>query len=179
MKYFCLIILFWINLDANSQIENKTPFFSLGIDFRQYPTDIENVPRGPLPEDNGLPSDDGRFWKAISIHGRYGIRFEKNWLFSVALYSRYNLLHRLESVSYPNPAYKQVKEKKNLKFDIFLDLEKRIRLKKEKERYFWGAAGLGFTNINSRFDIILTDTSEMDRFQNIITKGLCCILVPG
>lgn len=169
MKFLLLnIILFYSYVVA---AQKKISVLSFGIDYRLYPIDIEDVPRGPLPDNNGLPSDDGRFWQAVSIQGRYGIRFEKNWLISASLYTRYNLLHRLEGVRYPNPAFKQVKEKKNLKFDIFLDLEKKIRLKKEKERYFWGVAGLGFTNINSRFDIILTDTSEYGPFPEHHYKG--------
>jgi hypothetical protein len=176
MRGFFLYITIFISFYASSQ--KTTPFFSFGLDYRQYPIDIEDVPRGPLPGYNGLPSDDYRFWKVISIHSRYGLRLEKNWLLSASFYGRYNLLHRLEGVNYfsPDPTVlepspKKVKERKNLKFDFFIDVEKKIKLKKNKEIYLFALAGIGFTNINSRFDIILTDSVESIPFESHHYKG--------
>jgi hypothetical protein len=147
--------------------QKTTSFLSFGLDYRMYPIDVEDVPRGPLPSNKGLPSDDLKFWKASSIHGRYGFILEQNWLLSASLYGRYNLLHRVEGVNYFSPyptvlepSPQKVKERKNFKFDFFIDVEKKIKLKKSKERYFFALAGIGFTNINSRFDIILIDSVE-------------------
>lgn len=167
MKSASIIILLFITSASSGQVKKSNSFLAFGLDYRQYPIDVENVPRGPLPGYKGLPSDDGKFWKVISIHGRYGLRFEKNWFLSASFFGRYNLLHRLEGINYFSPyptvlepSPKKVKEKKNLKFDFFLDVEKKIKFKKSKEIYLFALAGIGFTNINSRFDIILTDSIE-------------------
>lgn len=170
--YFVISISFW----ASGQRGNT--FFSFGLDYRQYPIDIEDVPRGPLPNDNGLPSDDERFWQTISIHGSYGLRFDKNWLFSTSLHCRYNLLHRSENVNYSSPyptvlgpPSQKPKEKKNLKFDFFIDAEKKLSLKKNKERFLLIKAGVGFTNINTGFDIVLTDSVESIPFDTRHYQG--------
>lgn len=155
-------MLMW--LSSYSQEKKQSPYILFGIDYRQYPIDIEDVPRGPLPADRGLPDDDGRFWQAFSLNSSYGINFKKNWALSATIYARYNLLHRLEGIHYPNPSFNNIKEKKNFKFDFFIDIEKKIQLKKDKERYIFALAGIGFTNINSEFDITLTDTTETGPF---------------
>jgi hypothetical protein len=158
--------------------QKPTSFLSFGLDSRIYPIDIEDVPRGPLPPDKGLPHDDSKFWKASSIYSRYGYILEKNWLLAVSLYSRFNLHHRVEGINYFSPyptvlepSSKKVKERKNLKFDLFIDLEKKIKLKKSKERYLFALAGIGFTNINSGFDIILTDSIESIPFDSHHYQG--------
>lgn len=165
MRLYFLSTAIFISFWATAQ--KTSPIFSFGLDYRIYPIDVEDVPRGPLPRDNGLPPDDSKFWKTLSVHGRYGFISEKNWLLSASFYGRYNLLHRLEGVNYfsPNPTVlepspQKVKEKKNLKFDFFIDIEKKIKLKESKEIFFFALAGIGFTNINSKFDIALTDSIE-------------------
>ena len=176
MKHFFLFIVISISFRAFAQ--KPTPFLSYGLDYRMYPIDIENAPRGPLPSDNGLPADDSKFWKVLSIHGRYGFILEQNWLLSASLYSRYNLLHRVQGINYysPSPTVlepsdRKVKERKNLKLDFFIDAEKKMKLKKNKERYFFALAGIGFTNINSRFAIVLTDSVESIPFDSRHYKG--------
>jgi len=163
MRLFFLCSAILISFCTSAQ--KTISFFSFGLDHRQYPIDIEDVPRGPSIDNNGLPSDDRRFWSVTSIHGRYGMIFGKNWFVSSAFYGRYNLLHRTESINYFSPyptvlepSPKKIKERKNLKFDFFIDVEKKIKLKKSKEIYLFALAGIGFTNINSRFDITLTDS---------------------
>jgi hypothetical protein len=162
------------------QGKKPIPYLSFGIDYRQYPIDIEDVPRGPLPRDNGLPSSDGKFWQTLSIHGRYGLNFQKNWLVSTSLYTRYNLLHRTQGINYhspyptvlePSPKNQNPKVKKNIKFDVFIDAEKKFNLKKEREVYFFAIAGVGFTNINSRFDIVITDSLDSNPFPGHHYKG--------
>lgn len=171
MKNVFLALALCFSLIAQSQKTGLSTFFSFGIDYRQYPTDIEDVQRGPLPSDNGLPDDDGRFWQVVSIYSSYGLGFKNNWILSATIYSRYNLLHRLEGVRYPNPPYNNVKEKKTFKFDSFIDIEKKFPLKKDKERYLLLTGGIGFTNINSGFDITLTDTTETGPFPAKHYKG--------
>jgi hypothetical protein len=165
MRAFATIVFLFVAVISSGQKKNSARLFSVGLDYRQYPVDIEDVPRGPLPRNKGLPSDDSKFWRPVSIHGRYGIILKRNWILSASLYSRCNLLHRLQGINYFSPyptvleaPSQKLKEKKNLKFDSFIDIEKKIRLKKNKERYLFALAGIGLTNINSKFDITLTDS---------------------
>lgn len=172
-----LFLYFFISISFFTSAQRTNTFFYFGIDYRLYPIDIENVPAGPLPANKGLPQDDSKFWKVMSLHGKYGLRFEKNWLLSTTLYGRYNLLHREENINYSSPSptvleppQQRVKEKKNLKFDFFIDIEKRLNLK--KENFFFASVGLGFTNINSGFDITLTDSVESIPFDTRHYKGM-------
>lgn len=158
--------------------QNTRNLISFGLDYRIYPIDIEDVPRGPLPRNNGLPPNDEKFWQTFSVHSEFGLQIQKNWVFSASLYGRYNLLHRIENVNYTSPyptvlgpPLKKSKEKKNLKFDFFLDVEKKIRLKKNNQQFLFIKGGAGFTNINSRFDIILTDSLESVPFDTKHYKG--------
>jgi hypothetical protein len=135
--------------------QSGNSFTHFGMDYRQYPIDIENVPEGPY-HSNGSPSDM-KFWKVFSIHGAYGLRLEKNWNMSLCINARYNHLHWRQGYNYVNPP-RDRKERKNFKCDVFLDFEKKVRLKKNKEQFFFGIAGIGVTNINTKFDISLQDT---------------------
>lgn len=155
-----IVYIIFILLPILSYGQAKSSFFSFGIDFRQYPIDIENQPRGALPGSKGLPSDDSRFWNVLSVHGSFGFRTENKWLMSFTCYTRYNLLHRKEGINLTELSKRKPAEMKNFKYDIFLDVEKKLNVKKSKVRYFFVLAGIGFTNIITRFDIILTDTTE-------------------
>lgn len=134
----------------------QTSFLSFGLDYRQYPIDIEDVPRGGYS--SNAVSSDFRFWQVLSFHSRVGIKLEENWQLSLAGYTRYNHLTWLQGENLAAPITYKRKEKKNIKYDIFLDIEKKLRLKKNKERYFIAIGGIGFTNINTRFDVFLQDT---------------------
>jgi hypothetical protein len=147
---------------ATGQLQNK--YFSFGLDYRQYPIDIENVPRGSISA-KGLP-DNSRFWKIISLHGRIGFNLNNNWYIGSTFYLRYNHLHWLQGKNLTNPSVGNRKEKKNFKYDWFVDIEKRVQLKKNTENYFIALVGLGFTNLNSRFNVFLQDT-----LQNGTTSG--------
>ena len=153
MRLFSLGISVVFSILTFGQSANS--FISFGLDYRQYPIDIEDVPRGGYSS-NALP-DNSEFWQVISVHGRYGIKLKKNWSVSLAFYTRYNHLNWLQGYSYVNPAA-DLAEKKNFKYDAFLDIEKKVQLKKNKERYFFVLAGIGFTNINTHFDVFLQDT---------------------
>jgi hypothetical protein len=138
--------------------QQKETFAGFGLDFRQDPIDIEDVPRGP-----SLTSTYGKlthlnFWKVLSIHGRLGIKSKDNWLFSIVCYTRYNPNHYVEypfipsgltSLSYNENA----KAKKRIKFDLFLDIEKKLRIRRNLEKYLTILAGLGLTNINSQANL--------------------------
>jgi hypothetical protein len=134
---------------------------NIGIDYRTYPIDIEDT---PVDASGGLQSStygdltgDG-FWKTISIHGRYGVLTKKKWCFSIAAYARYNHNHYTKEPYYviaptvlgtdPNTP-----DKSKLKIDLFLDIEKKITLKKNRENYLFFIGGVGLTNINSGTDI--------------------------
>jgi hypothetical protein len=168
VKFLLFTIAFICSLAANSQ--KFVPIFSCGLDFRQSPIDIENVPRGSLPTPKGLPSYNLHFWKTFSVHSQFGLLFKRNWMLSGTLYSRYNILNRTQNVNYSHPPEK-VKKRSNIKFDFFLDIEKKVRLKKNQEKYFLASAGIGFTNINSRFDVTLIDTSEYGYYGSVRYQG--------
>ncbi|MEZ5034670.1 MAG: hypothetical protein R2796_06750 [Chitinophagaceae bacterium] len=176
IKIFFLI--YFITISVYSSAQKRNTFFSFGVDYRIYPIEIENIPRGPQPEDNGLPSDDRKFWQAISIFGSYGIGIKQNWCISASIYGRYNLLHRTENINYISPSptvlkpsKQNFKTRKNIKFDFFIDVEKKIKKKKNIEKNFFIIVGLGFTNINSKYDIVLTDSVESVAFDSRHYKG--------
>jgi hypothetical protein len=168
MKYLLFLIALICSLAANSQ--KPVSFFSFGLDYRQYPIDIENVPRGQLPRPKGLPSYNLQFWKIPSVHSQFGALLKKNWVLTGTLYSRYNLLNRTQNVNYSRPPEK-VKRRNNFKYDFFLDIEKKLRIKKDKEKYFLASAGIGFTNINSKFDVTLIDTTAYGNYGSIRYHG--------
>jgi len=157
MKFLFSTLLLLAFLQTEAQ--NKQSFLSFGLDYRIFPIDTEDVPNGPLPADMGLPDDDSKFWQAISAHTRYGIRLKRNWSLSFSFYTRYNLLHRLEGINVDKPYPENIRKKKNFKYDAFIDLEKKIRLRKFNQSFFI-LAGAGFTNMNSRYDITLTDYTD-------------------
>ncbi|GEM_PF-3251997 len=136
----------------------QNTFIEAGLDYRTYPIDVEDAPRGPLPTSTyGSLTGDG-FWKTLSIHGRFGIKTKKNWLFSVALHSRYNHNHFIEDPHIPNSQIsyyynENAKDKKKIKFDVFAEVEKKIKIKRNQEKYLTILGGLGFVNINSQTDI--------------------------
>ena len=150
------VLLFFFVTTSIVYGQKKSHFLSFGLDYRGYPIDIEDVPRGGYSS-NGLP-DDSKFWQVTNLYGRVGIKLEKNFYLSLASYTRYNHLTWLQGDNLASPVTYKRKEKKNFKFDAFLDIEKKMPLKKNKERYFVALAGIGFTNINTRFDVFLQDT---------------------
>jgi len=152
MRLFFTIFVVMVCLAGKGQ---KNGFINFGLDYRQYPIDIEDVSEGPY-HSNGAPSDS-RLWQVLSIHGAYGFRLEKKWSLSICLYARYNHMHWLQGYNYINPSNER-KEKKNFKYDVFFDLEKKLQLRKNKEQFLFGKMGIGITNINTRFDISLQDT---------------------
>ncbi len=172
MKLLIPLFFLFISKTTLSQLSKKELIFSFGLGYRQYPIDIEDVSRGPLPKDGGLPSNDNKFWQSWSIHGSAGRAMKKNWIVSASIYSRYNLLHRTKGININTTPFTQnVSVKKNFKYDFFLDIEKKFSIKKNKERYLFTIIGLGFTNINSKFDITLTDTTDTGPFPSRHYQG--------
>ncbi len=162
MKYFFLLVVLLHFFSASAQ---KKSFVEFGIDYRQYPIDIEDV-RGGGQTGGGLmlPSDkDERFWQTFSLSGKWGLLAKKNWLFSFSTSTRYNYLHRTQNHNtYYNGQYnvttKTRNAKFNFKYDLFFNIEKKIKL--NKQSFILAEAGVGFTNINSKFDVTLTDSLE-------------------
>ena len=119
MRFFITLILLYCFFSSAAQKNNYTRHtLSFGFDYRQYPIDIEDVPRGPLPNPKGLPDFDSKFWRPISIFGQYGLLFKKEWVLSASLYGRYNTLHRIQNLNYSQPLPKNIKRKKNFKYDF-------------------------------------------------------------
>ena len=151
MKSFAILTSLLVTTFSWGQVKKSGRLLSFGIDYRMYPIDIEDVPRGPLPPDNGLPSDDSKFWQPLSIHGRYGLMFEKNLVVAASFYGRYNLLHRVEArnnffspfSTVINRPPEKVKEKKNLKFDFFI-VRKENKNKKSQGKIFIRCGGSWF-----------------------------------
>lgn len=168
MKFIFSTLLLYTFLQTEAQ--SKQDFISFGLDYRIFPIDIEDVPSGPLPADKGLPDDDSKFWQAISVHTRYGIRLKRNWSLSLSFYTRYNLLHRLEGINVDKPYPGNIRKKRSFKYDCFVDMERKFRLKKN-DRSFFILAGAGITNMNSRFDITLTDYRDSGPFPPRRYKG--------
>ncbi len=166
MRLTVLITFILFAFSAFGQV--KETILSFGIDYRDSPTDIENIRPGPIPRPKGIPDGHRNFWKALSLHGQFGYKLKKSWILSASLYGRYNFFHRIENINYstdpsnPTAAYPTNRPKSinSFKYDLFLDIEKKIRLKKNKERYFLLQAGVGLTNINSKFDVTLTDSLD-------------------
>jgi hypothetical protein len=154
MKSLFAGVIFLHTCLASAQTSNT--FFSFGIDYRQYPIDIEDVQRGGYSS-NAMPRE-GNFWNTSSICSRYGLNFKENLSISLASYIRYNHNHFLQGVNLATPQQEKIKEKKKIKFDFFLDVEKKFSLKKGKNRFLTALAGIGFTNINTGYDIFLQDT---------------------
>lgn len=128
--------------------------FSAGLDYRPESIDIEDLPQGPLPT-SYTEFYGGDFWKTLSVHGRWAVALKKNWQFSIAGYSRYNHLNWLERGKDEQIPWEwqHLEEQKRLKFDCFLEAEKKFRIKKTKERYLTIMAGLGFVNLNTHYNV--------------------------
>ncbi len=132
---------------------------SAGIDYRQFPIDIENTGRGPLPASSyGEMTGDG-FWKTLSVSGSIGLRKADGWEFSLVSYFRYNHNHYTEDPYKPDGASafifnKNAAGKSKLKLDLFLCAGKRFSLGHKGHSFLVTQAGAGFTNINSGTDIV-------------------------
>lgn len=147
-----MLLLLSIPISGNAQ--QKQFFIGAGIDYRQDPIDIENVPRGPSLTENYGYLTHINFWKVLSIHARTGFQAKHNWAFSLALYARYNGNHYTEdpyvqsggSVAAFNEHAPSVSK---ARFDIFIDTEKKFRVRRGQEKFVFVMTGLGLTNINS------------------------------
>jgi hypothetical protein len=156
MKYIFFFIGFIVSVSVKSQ---KTEILtSFGIDYRTYPIDIEDAQQGPLPTSTYGELTGSAFWKVLSVHGKLGVKTKDNWLFSLSLYSRYNHNHFLDDPYIPNSpnSYyynEDTRAKNKIKFDVFVETEKKIRIKRNHEQYFTMLLGVGYTNLNSNTDI--------------------------
>lgn len=156
MKIRFLILVGLSLICFHSFGQKKAIVSSVGVDYRQTPTDIENVPRGAYSSNGDFYGR--KFWEVPSLYLKTGLQQNRNWLFSVSSYFRYNHMnwtsgHTTDTV-YP---YGQ-KERKNFKFDIIVDAEKKVRFKNSKGNLFF-VGGIGVININTGYDITLQDST--------------------
>jgi len=149
MRSFFLTAILIISFSSVAQI--KRTFISFGLDYREFPIDVEDVPRGGYHSKGGFYGE--RFWRTASILSRFGLSISRRWQFSLASYVRYNHMNWLEGKSYYSPESFKRSEKKNFKYDLFIDAEKKLNLKKNREHYLTVLAGIGFTNINTAYDV--------------------------
>lgn len=152
MKSLLTAALLFFSFCAFSQ--NSHWLLSAGVDYRQYPIDIEDAPLGGLPSSTYGDLTGDKFWKTASIHVRACFRLTHNWQLSIVGYTRYNHNHFTEDPYQADGATTTVYnentlDKHKIKFDVFADIEKKIRLSKMQEKYLILLGGLGFTNINS------------------------------
>jgi len=151
------IALFLTMLSASGQINKSKYLLAVGIEYRQLPIDIENLPANGSSSGNdifyGLD-----FWRCLSLKSSIGTNLKNDWRLSIINYIRYNHLHWLELPEDGIAELQNLDEKKNLKFDLFLTFEKRKQLKKDKENYILASAGVGLSNINTRYNVYFKDT---------------------
>jgi hypothetical protein len=139
--FICLLV----SLATTAQ--GKNIFLAFGIDYRDYPIDIEDAPRGAYTSNGRFY--DNTFWQTASIHGRAGIAFNSRWKSSIAFYTRYNHFHWQDIVG-QNP-------KNCFKYDVFADVERLFAISKNKKNWLSVLAGLGVTNLNTGYDIFLRE----------------------
>jgi hypothetical protein len=154
MRRWLLFMTLGMVVAAQAQIKTSRYFISAGINYRDYPVDIENAPRGPLPR-----SEDGfygsAFWQTASLQAGAGKNLGKNWQVSLTGHIRYNHFHWLELPWEGLVSSQDLKEKKSFKYDLLLECEKGFLLKQKKGKYIIASFGLGAVNMNTRYDITL------------------------
>jgi hypothetical protein len=155
--FFFIILLLTKASFAAAQSKKSNYVLSLGLEYRQLPVDIEDLPGGGNSSGNdvfyGLD-----FWRSLSIQSRAGINLRNNWQASIISYIRYNHLHWLELPEDGIAELQDLKEKRNLKYDLFFAFEKRKLLKKNKEKYLFVSTGIGLSNLNTRYNVYFKDT---------------------
>ena len=155
--FFVLFFFIGLLLHSNGQVNRSKYVLSLGLEYRQLPIDIESSPR------NGSTSGNGvfyglDFWRALNLKLGLGIDLKKNWRVSLINYIRYNHLHWLELPEDGVAEFQNLDEKKNFKYDVFIDLEKKKRLSIKKEHYLFISVGVGLANLNTRYNVYFKDT---------------------
>jgi hypothetical protein len=138
---------------SSGQVKSSRFFISAGINYRQYPIDIEDVPLGGYHSNGEFYSS--KFWKTASLQAGVGKEFKKNWQLSLTLHGRYNHFYLLELPREGLMDTQHLKQRKNFKYDLFLEAEKGFHLKKKKQRYFLVSAGLGLINMNTRYNMTI------------------------
>lgn len=142
---------------ANAQVNKSKYLLSLGIEYRQLPIDIENSTI------NGSNSGKGvfyglDFWRNLNFQSSIGINLRNDWQASIVSYIRYNHLHWLELPEDGVAEFQNLSEKKNFKYDIFLIIEKRKQIKRNKENFFLFSGGVGLSNLNTKYNVHFKDT---------------------
>lgn len=149
--------------------QNSRFIFRGGVNYRFFPIDIENVPRGGYSS-NGLPKNE-KFWKTLSVQGEVGTGISTHWNLNLQVVARYNHLHWLQGENLTTQSPDKRPEKKNLKMDLVLLIERQFPLKKNTEHALFTAFGLGLTNINTRYSVFLQDTIASGPTQGNLYEG--------
>jgi len=151
-----LIILLGLFVSSTSLAQTNSPFILMGIDYRQYPIDIENAPRGPYNSNGGFYGD--KFWKTPSLLLGTGLSFKKNLALSLTTFTRYNHLYWLDGQNFASQNVKKRAERKNIKLDMFIDIDKSFRVKKSKNNFLFASLGIGVLNLNTKYNVVIQDT---------------------
>ncbi len=157
MKISLLIILLHVtslNI-CNGQIKPSKKAFFIGINLRELPIEIENL-------SNGSDGSKDAFyhyasWRAWSLFLAYGF-IEKNQL-SISLQGcfRYNHLHYNKLSKGAGLVPRSPTGTKRLKSDLFIIANQKLRKLNKKINYSVGL-GIGFSNLNTKYDISFYDT---------------------
>ena len=84
---FLIVFLFlWQNLFAQ-----KAEFLQAGINYRQAPIDIENVPRGWIGGKGSFHNIS--FWRVPSFHFGIGKKIQNDWCLMINTSIRFNHFH--------------------------------------------------------------------------------------
>jgi len=158
-RLFQIVLILFPSISFSQKIQ---PIIDVGINYRDYPIDLEDVIIY-YPEKGGFYGD--KFWRTWSLMSRAGINMKKNLQFSFEADVRYNQLHwvrgdRYTTVNYGYFPSQDREYTRNFKYDLFLNVEKKFRLHKVKESYLFVLGGIGYTNINSHYDVVLQDTAD-------------------
>jgi hypothetical protein len=151
-KKFILLFISFSNLLYAQQKERR---IELGLDNRFMSIDVEDVPRGPITSNGGFYGE--AFYETNSIMAKYGNNLTKRLSFYFSAYARYNHLNWKKGYNYSLPHYER-EEVKSMKYDLFFDLSWSLN-RMPSTKYFFVDAGLGFTNLNSKYQVYLRDTN--------------------
>jgi hypothetical protein len=158
VKLSLFVFALFIASNTIAQTKKSVWLFSAGINYRDAPIDVENIPMGPIPHGNS--GFFGRhFFKTASIQTGINRQLKKNWLIALTLHGRYNHSQFLRLPGEGDADTQHLGQKKSFKFDFFLEVEKGLPVKKNKRRYLIASAGGGLVNLNTGYNMTLQGTT--------------------
>jgi hypothetical protein len=155
VKFFLPIaFLVFINNRLLSQFfKTDLVNYSIGINYRQSAIDIQNHPYSSSNKDYFY---DSKFWQVPSLYSSINYKLKNSYL-SFENYIRYNHLYFTDKVKpYATLRNTYRNEVKKMKYDVFLNYAIIKKLKKDINLNF--KFGIGFSNLNTKYDVTYYDT---------------------